>query len=145
MEPRAADEHRPLDVALPAVQLIVGALVDPAVRRHHADGRTALARARAVLLALGLGGTGLAYVLFWRVMSIAGATVAASVTYVIPVVSTALGVIVLHEGLHWYELVGGAIVLSGVALTQWGAARRRRAARGRPGRAPERRRRLRPG
>ena len=53
-------------------------------------------------------------------MSVAGATVAASVTYVIPIVSTALGVVVLHEELHWYEPVGGAVVLGGVALTQWG-------------------------
>ena len=43
----------------------------------------------------------------------------------IPLVSTTLGVLVLHEGLHWYEPVGGAIVLAGVGLTQWGAARRR--------------------
>ena len=59
-------------------------------------------------------------------MSVAGATVAASVTYVIPIVSTTLGVVVLHETLHWYEPVGGVVVLGGVALTQWGAARRRR-------------------
>ena len=65
--------------------------------------------------------------LFWRVLAVAGATVTASVTYVIPLVSTTLGVLVLHEGLHWYEPVGGAIVLAGVGLTQWGAARRRSA------------------
>jgi drug/metabolite transporter (DMT)-like permease len=40
-------------------------------------------------------------------------------------VSTTLGVLVLHEDLHWYEPVGGVVVLAGVALTQWGAARRR--------------------
>ena len=56
----------------------------------------------------------------------AGATVTASVTYVIPLVSTTLGVVVLHETLHWYEPVGGVVVLAGVALTQWGVARRRR-------------------
>ena len=115
-------------VALPTVQLVVGALIVlPFAVTTPTPAPLALAPALS-LLALGLGGTGLAYVLFWRVMSIAGATVAASVTYVIPVVSTALGVLVLHEGLHWYELVGGAVVLAGVALTQWGAARRRRAA-----------------
>ncbi|WP_034610617.1 DMT family transporter [Cellulomonas sp. URHD0024] len=115
-------------VATPAVQLVVGALVVlPFAAAAPRPGPLAPAPALA-LLALGLGGTGLAYVLFWRVMSVAGATVAASVTYVIPVVSTALGVVVLHEGLTWYEPVGGAIVLAGVALTQLGAARRRRTA-----------------
>lgn len=113
-------------VGAPTVQLVVGALVVlpfavAVPRPGPLEPMPALA-----LLALGLGGTGLAYVLFWRVMSTAGATVAASVTYVIPIVSTTLGVIVLHEGLHWFQVVGGVIVLGGVALTQWGAARRRR-------------------
>jgi drug/metabolite transporter (DMT)-like permease len=84
--------------------------------------------AAAALLALGLGGTGAAYVLYWRVLERAGATVTASVTYVIPLVSTTLGVVVLHETLHWYEPVGGVVVLAGVALTQWGMTRRRRPA-----------------
>ena len=113
-------------VGVPAVQLLVGALIvlPFAVAAPRTEPLT-LPAALSVL-ALGLGGTGLAYVLFWRVMAIAGATVTASVTYVIPLVSTALGVLVLHEALHWYEPVGGAIVLAGVALTQLGAARRRR-------------------
>ena len=115
------------NVALPAIQLAVGAVVIlPFAVSTPLAGPLAPGPALA-LLALGLGGTGLAYVLFWRVLAIAGATVTASVTYVIPLVSTTLGVLVLHEGLHWYEPVGGAIVLAGVALTQWGAARRRAA------------------
>ncbi|MBO3083276.1 DMT family transporter [Cellulomonas fengjieae] len=115
------------NVALPAIQLAVGAVVIlPFAVSTPLTGELAPAPALA-LLALGLGGTGLAYVLFWRVLAIAGATVTASVTYVIPLVSTTLGVVVLHEGLHWYEPVGGAIVLAGVGLTQWGAARRRAA------------------
>ncbi|NUU15683.1 DMT family transporter [Cellulomonas humilata] len=115
------------NVALPAIQLAVGAvLILPFAVSTPLTGELAPAPALA-LLALGLGGTGLAYVLFWRVLAIAGATVTASVTYVIPLVSTTLGVLVLHEGLHWYEPVGGAVVLAGVGLTQWGAARRRSA------------------
>jgi drug/metabolite transporter (DMT)-like permease len=113
------------NVALPAIQLAVGAVVIlPFAVSTPLTGALAPAPALA-LLALGLGGTGLAYILFWRVLAVAGATVTASVTYVIPLVSTTLGVLVLHEGLHWYEPVGGAIVLLGVGLTQWGAARRR--------------------
>lgn len=112
-------------VTLPAVQLAIGsvllapfALTTPLIAPVSAGPALAL-------LALGMGGTGLAYVLYWRVLEVAGATVTASVTYVIPLVSTTLGVVVLHEGLHWYEPVGGLVVLAGVALTQWGAARRR--------------------
>jgi len=78
------------------------------------------------LLALGVGGTGPAYVLYWRVMEIAGATVDRERHVRDPWVSTALGVLVLHEGVRWYEPVGGVVVLAGVALTQWGAVRRSR-------------------
>ena len=75
------------NVALPAIQLAVGALlILPFAVSTPLAGPMAPAPALA-LLALGLGGTGLAYVLFWRVLAIAGATVTASVTYVIPLVS----------------------------------------------------------
>ena len=113
-------------VTLSAVQLAAGSvLLAPFALSTPLTGPVAAGPALA-LLALGVGGTGLAYVLYWRVMEIAGATVTASVTYVIPVVSTALGVLVLHEGVRWYEPVGGVVVLAGVALTQWGAVRRSR-------------------
>ena len=120
-------------VALPAIQLAVGALVIlPFAVTTPLVGPVAPAPALA-LLALGLGGTGLAYVLFWRVLAVAGATVTASVTYVIPLVSTTLGVLVLHEGLHWYEPVGGAVVLArgradAVGRRAASSGRRRRAA-----------------
>jgi drug/metabolite transporter (DMT)-like permease len=80
-----------------------------------------------VLAVVGLGafGTGIAYVMFTAVIRAAGANVAASVTYLMPLVSTTLGVAVLHERLGWYEPVGGAIVLIGVALSSTRVARRR--------------------
>jgi len=67
---------------------------------------------------LGVLGAGLAYVLFWRVIRSAGAVVATTVTYAIPLVSTAAGVLLLGEALHWYEPVGAVVVLGGVALAQ---------------------------
>lgn len=75
------------------------------------------------IVALGVLGTSFAYVLFWRVVKMAGATTAASVTYLSPVVATVLGIAVLGETLHWYEPVGAVIVLVGV----WLAGRTRRA------------------
>jgi drug/metabolite transporter (DMT)-like permease len=41
----------------------------------------------------------------------AGPTTFSTVTYLIPVVSTALGVLVLAEPLGWNEPVGAAVVL----------------------------------
>ena len=71
------------------------------------------------VLALGVVGTGLAMAMFWHVLREAGATVASTVTYVIPLVSTSVGVVVLREGLIWHQIVGGLIVIGGVILTQW--------------------------
>lgn len=70
------------------------------------------------LLALGVFGTSFAYVLFYQVVRKAGATIAASTTYVVPVVATILGILVLNESLYWYEPVGAVIVLGGVWLAQ---------------------------
>jgi drug/metabolite transporter (DMT)-like permease len=66
------------------------------------------------LLGLGVLGTSFAYVLFWRVTKIAGATTAASVTYLVPLVATVLGIVVLNEELKWHEPVGAVVVLAGV-------------------------------
>jgi drug/metabolite transporter (DMT)-like permease len=68
------------------------------------------------LLCLGVFGTSFAYVMFWRVVKMAGATTAASVTYLVPVVATTLGIVVLGESLRWYEPLGVVIVLAGVWL-----------------------------
>lgn len=70
------------------------------------------------LFLLGVLGTSFAYVLFYKVVRIAGATTAASVTYVVPVIATALGILVLNEKLHWYEPVGAVVVMVGVWLAQ---------------------------
>ena len=50
-----------------------------------------------------------------------GATTAASVTYLVPLFSTLLGVLVLSEELLWHEPVGALVVLAGVAVSQTGA------------------------
>jgi drug/metabolite transporter (DMT)-like permease len=81
------------------------------------------------LLALGALGTGIAYVLSYGLIERAGATTASTVTYVIPIFATLLGIVVLGESLQWNEPVGAAIVLLGVAVSQGrlsglGAARR---------------------
>ena len=68
--------------------------------------------------ALGVLGTGLAYVLNYAVVRRAGATIASTVTYVIPLFATACGVLLLGEGIAWNEPVGALVVLLGVALSQ---------------------------
>lgn len=70
------------------------------------------------VLALGALGTGFAFLLQYGLVAEIGPTTATLVTYFIPVIATAAGVIVLGESLTWNTPVGAAIVLAGAALTQ---------------------------
>ncbi|MDI5969279.1 DMT family transporter [Streptomyces sp. SL13] len=70
------------------------------------------------VVALGTLGTGLAYLLQYDLVKQAGPTIATMVTYVVPVIATAAGVLVLHEGLSWNEPVGALVVLAGAAIAQ---------------------------
>ncbi|HEY3505559.1 MAG TPA: DMT family transporter [Actinocatenispora sp.] len=72
----------------------------------------------AAVAALGILGTGTAYVLQYGLVRDAGATVASSVTYLLPVVATLAGVLLLSERLSWYQPVGALVVLAGAALSQ---------------------------
>jgi drug/metabolite transporter (DMT)-like permease len=77
------------------------------------------------VVALGALGTGLAFVINMRNIRLAGASTASTVTYLIPIAATIIGVIVLDERLSWYQPVGAAVVLAGVAVSQ-GLLRRRK-------------------
>ncbi|MFE6335029.1 DMT family transporter [Streptomyces sp. NPDC057798] len=68
--------------------------------------------------ALGALGTGIAVLLQYGLVAEVGPTTAQMVTYFIPVIATAAGVILLGESLTWSTPVGAAIVLAGAALTQ---------------------------
>jgi drug/metabolite transporter (DMT)-like permease len=65
---------------------------------------------------LGALGTGVAYLLFFRLIERWGATQTTLVTYIIPVVAIALGFIVLGERLQPLELAGAALIIGGVVL-----------------------------
>ena len=67
---------------------------------------------------LGIIGTGFAYVLNYQIITSEGATVASTVTYLLPVVAIVLGVLVLGESITVITLAGIALVLAGVALTR---------------------------
>ena len=70
------------------------------------------------VLALGAVGTGLAYLLFYRLVTDAGATTASMVTYLIPIVAVALGVAVQGDPLTWNLFVGAAVVIAGAAMAE---------------------------
>ena len=78
-------------------------------------------------MCLGALGSGLAYILNYQVIRAAGATIASTVTYVIPVVSTALGIAVLGETLTWNQPLGAIVVIAGVLISQGRGMARQRA------------------
>ena len=72
----------------------------------------------ASVLILGLIGTGAAYVLNYQIIASVGATVASTVTYLLPIVAIILGFLVLGEHITLADLAGIALILAGVALSR---------------------------
>lgn len=71
----------------------------------------------ASLLALGVLGSGIAFAINYSIVRARGATVASTVTYLIPVFSTLLGATVLGETLHWNQPAGAVLLLAGIAVS----------------------------
>jgi drug/metabolite transporter (DMT)-like permease len=118
-------------LALSAGQLLVGtaqaALVAPLLGGAPPNPGSIPIAAVASVLALGVLGTGLAFLINMRNIRLAGASAASMVTYLVPLFATVVGILVLHEGLAWYQPAGALIVLVGVAVSQGLFARRRAA------------------
>jgi len=74
-----------------------------------------LTRTLAIVL-LGVFGTGVAYILNYRTIADLGPTRASVVTYVIPVVAVAVGVVFLGEAFRARLVVGGVLTVLGIAL-----------------------------
>ncbi|WP_170989923.1 DMT family transporter [Kribbella jiaozuonensis] len=108
-----------LSAALLLCATVQLAIVAPLVTRQAPPAPWSLS-AEVVLsvLALGALGSGLAFVLNMRNIRLIGASRSSMVTYLMPVFSILVGVIVLHEHITWYQPVGGLIVLLGVAVSQ---------------------------
>ena len=105
---RRPDAGRPDDLVADPAQLPVPGR---ACSLHvNTSGGSVLVPLLAVL-ALGVFGTGIAMSFQYDVVRQAGPTVGSSVTYLILVVSVALGVLVLGERLVWPQFVGAAVVL----------------------------------
>lgn len=80
--------------------------------------------------ALGLLGTAFAYLLYFRLLSQAGATNASLVTLLIPLNTVVMGALFLGEALSPHQLAGLAILLIGLLVLdgRWIAALRRKTA-----------------
>jgi drug/metabolite transporter (DMT)-like permease len=75
------------------------------------------AQAWAGVIALGVICTGVAYILYFRIIERAGPAKALSVTFAIPVFAVLYGVVLLHETVTVWMLICGAVVIVGTALS----------------------------
>ena len=71
----------------------------------------------AAMLALGILGTGLAYAAAVTLAGRVGSTRASVTTYIIPVVSLGLGVVLLDESVALLSILGCALALVGAYVT----------------------------
>ncbi len=77
----------------------------------------------ACLLALGLGSTGVAYLLYFRLLAELGPTGGMTVIFVVPVFGVLWGALFLGEAIHLSTLAGGAVILCSVYLITRGPDR----------------------
>jgi len=110
---------RGLDPMIPATfQVTFAALMTAVVAlvlEHPWDARPGPEGVFAIVW-LGLLGSGLAYLGFFRLLGRWGATRTALVAYVLPVVGIVLGFLVLQEPIDGRMILGTALIIGGVAL-----------------------------
>ena len=105
--------------ALAAVQVSTGAitllpfyLMDGIAKDNYRAGPV------FAMIALGVFGSGFAYIWNFKIMEAAGSAIASTVTYVTPVIAVIVGILFLSEKISWYEPLGALIVLFGAAIGQ---------------------------
>ena len=69
------------------------------------------------VVALGVGGSGIAYLLYYYTMNTLGPVRATGVTFVVPVTAVIWGVVLLRESLSLATIAGMAVILFGIVLT----------------------------
>jgi len=101
-------------------QLTAGAiLLSPvAIATTAVDGISLEPHRVLAITLLGAVGTGFAYLLYYRSVAELGPTTTSLVTYLVPVVAVAVGVVVLDETFHVRMLLGGVMIVIGILLVQ---------------------------
>lgn len=101
-----------------AGQLMAGTLllVPAAAATTARGGFHVNARQGLAVVLLGVLGTGVAYVISYRLIADVGPTRAAAVTYLIPLVAVTVGVVFLDEPFSLRIVAGGLLTVAGVAI-----------------------------
>jgi drug/metabolite transporter (DMT)-like permease len=69
------------------------------------------------VLALGIGGSGVAYLLYYYTMNTLGPVRATGVTFIVPITAVFWGVVLLRESLSLTTVAGMVVILFGIVLT----------------------------
>lgn len=117
---------RPLEIALPQNAVAFAIIAPLALLLDPGSGIPVPANADAWMsvIWLGLVGSAIAYLLYFRLLNAWGAYRASLITYAMPVVGIVLGVLVLNEVIDLQTLVGMAMVIGGIALANAPIGRR---------------------
>jgi drug/metabolite transporter (DMT)-like permease len=78
----------------------------------------------AAVIALGVAGSGVAYLLYYYTMNTLGAVRATGVTFVVPVTAVFWGVVLLREVLTPQVVAGMVVILTGIVLTNMRSRKR---------------------
>jgi drug/metabolite transporter (DMT)-like permease len=105
------------------MMLFMGALISVVWAYAHSGAPTVPnATALFCIIALGLGSTGAATVIYLWVIDMAGPSAIARINYFVPVCSVILGVWLLNEPLDWRIFVSLAVIILGVIISKLGGA-----------------------
>jgi drug/metabolite transporter (DMT)-like permease len=75
----------------------------------------------ALVVGLGLLGTGVAYILYYFIVRVLGAITASGTTYIPPVVALAIGWLAVGEPLEWWDAAAVLLTLLGVSILRLGS------------------------
>lgn len=101
-----------------ATQVTIAAVLQAAVTSP--PGWRALADwpVAASIVVLGVVGTGVGYLFYYRLIDDVGATTASAVNYLVPVAGVLIGVVTLAESVSWNVILGAAVVLVSLAFAE---------------------------
>jgi drug/metabolite transporter (DMT)-like permease len=110
-----ASEAKPMAIA-GGSQLFGGLALLPFVAAFPPAASSIDLRIALIVVAFALACSGVAYLIYYRLIVDIGPTKALTVTFLIPVFAMAWGLILLHEAVTWSMIAGAAVILAGTYL-----------------------------
>jgi drug/metabolite transporter (DMT)-like permease len=107
-------ETQPLVVV--AGSSLAGALMLVPLAAFQLPGDVPSAKALASVAALGILGTAIALILYFRMLAVHGASRSSLVTYLVPLSALFYGAVLLNEPIHLNAVAGLVLILGGIAL-----------------------------